>query len=309
MRVTHIVATYTVLRYLGIVFGCLLASCSINLFLVPAHLLTGGATGIAIVVYYLTGLPIGLQTFLYNIPLLFAAYRTLGKKYTVDVIIGTAIFSMCLDITKFLNAYAPVNDIMLAAIFGGVFNGIGYGIVFRMNGSTGGFDIIGAIVKKYYSFNMGGVIFCFNCCIMVVAGFLFGITPAMFTLICMYVNSSVIDKVLAGFNDRKAVLIVSSQAQGIAEGIITEVGRGVTFLHGQGAYTRRERDIVFVVVSLTQIAKIKLIANAIDTNAFMIIMAASEVMGRGFSQPGIEIEEMLKARKKYEQFQHGRGRS
>lgn len=284
---------HKLLRYLGIALGCFIASCSINLFLVPSHLLTGGATGIAIIFYYLAGLPIGLQTFLYNIPLLAAAWKTMGKVYTVDIIIGTAIFSACLDATKILNAYASINDVMLAAIFGGVFNGIGYGIVFRMNGSTGGFDIIGAIVKKYYSLNMGGVIFGFNCLIMLVAAFLFGMAPAMLTLICMFVNAMVTDKVIAGFNSRKAVLIVSDKAENIAEGIM-EVGRGVTFLHGQGAFTRRERNVVFVVVTLTQVAKIKLIANAIDSNAFMIIMSANEVMGRGFSLPEAPIGNVIK---------------
>ena len=278
---------HRLLRYVGITVGCLIASCSINLFLVPSHLLTGGATGIAMIVYYLTHLPIGVQTFAYNIPLLMAAWRLLGKGYTCDVVIGTAIFSFCLDFTKPLNAYAPVNDYMLAAIFGGVFNGIGYGIVFRMNGSTGGFDIVGAIAKKFYSFNMGGVIFGFNCLVMLAAAFMFGVAPAMFTLICMFMNAMVTDKVIAGFNSRKALLIVSNQAESIAEGIM-EVGRGVTFLHGQGAFTRRERNVVFVVVTLTQVAKMKMIINAIDPDAFVIIMSASEVMGHGFSMPGVK---------------------
>ena len=278
---------HRLLRYVGITVGCLIASSSINLFLVPSHLLTGGATGIAMIVYYLTHLPIGAQTFAYNIPLLIAAWRLLGKGYTCDVIIGTAIFSFCLDITRPLNAYAPVNDMMLAAIFGGVFNGIGYGIVFRMNGSTGGFDIVGAIAKKFYSFNMGGVIFGFNCLVMLAAAFMFGVAPAMFTLICMFMNAMVTDKVIAGFNSRKALLIVSNQAEAIAEGIM-EVGRGVTFLHGQGAFTRRERNVVFVVVTLTQVAKMKMIINAIDPDAFVIIMSANEVMGHGFSSPGVK---------------------
>ncbi|MBP3781160.1 MAG: YitT family protein [Selenomonas sp.] len=278
---------HRLLRYVGITVGCLIASSSINLFLVPSHLLTGGATGIAMIVYYLTHLPIGAQTFAYNIPLLIAAWRLLGKGYTCDVIIGTAIFSFCLDITRPLNAYAPVNEMMLAAIFGGVFNGIGYGIVFRMNGSTGGFDIVGAIAKKLYSFNMGGVIFAFNCLVMLAAAFMFGVAPAMFTLICMFMNAMVTDKVIAGFNSRKALLIVSNQAETIAEGIM-EVGRGVTFLHGQGAFTRRERNVVFVVVTLTQVAKMKMIINAIDPDAFVIIMSANEVMGHGFSSPGVK---------------------
>ncbi|MGO5486673.1 YitT family protein [Selenomonas montiformis] len=284
---------HRLLRYLGIAAGCFIASCSINLFLVPAHLLTGGATGIAIIFYYLAGLPIGLQTFLYNVPLLAAAWKTLGRGYTIDVVVGTAIFSFCLDITRVLNAYSPIQDVMLAAIFGGVFNGIGYGLVFRMNGSTGGFDIVGAIIKKFYSFNMGGVIFSFNCLIMIAAAFLFGVAPAMFTLICMFMNAMVTDKVIAGFNSRKAVLIVSDRAEAIAEGIM-EVGRGVTFLHGQGAFTRRERNVVFVVVTLTQVAKVKMIANAVDKNAFMIIMSANEVMGRGFSSPGVRVGNVIR---------------
>lgn len=279
---------HRLLRYLGITLGCLIASSSINLFLVPSHLLTGGATGIAIIVYYLANLPIGLQTFLYNIPLLAAAWKTLGKGYTFDVVVGTAIFSACLDATRFLNSYAPVNDYMLAAIFGGVFNGIGYGIVFRMNGSTGGFDILGAIIKKYYSLNMGGVIFAFNCIIMLIAAFLFGVAPAMLTLICMFTNAMITDKVIAGFNSRKAVLIVSNQTALIAEGIMTEIGRGVTFLHGQGAFTHKERNVVMAVVSLTQVAKVKIIAHAIDPAAFMIIISANEVMGPGFTMPGVK---------------------
>ncbi len=273
------------MRYAGITLGCFIASASINLFLVPSHLLTGGATGIAIIVYYLTGLPIGLQTLLYNIPILIASWKTMGREYTIDVVIGTVIFSVALDLLKFLNGYAPLSDNMLSAIFGGVFNGIGYGIVFRMNGSTGGFDVIGAIVKKYWSLSMGGAIFAFNCIIMCIAAFLFGIAPAMFTLICMFVNATVTDRVVAGFNHRKAVLIVSDQAQAIAKSIM-EFGRGVTFLHGQGAFTGKERNVVFVVVKLTQLSKIKLITHTVDPHAFMIVMSANEVMGRGFSEPG-----------------------
>lgn len=273
------------MRYAGITLGCFIASASINLFLVPSHLLTGGATGIAIIVYYLTGLPIGLQTLLYNIPILIASWKMMGREYTIDVVIGTVIFSVALDLLKFLNGYTPLSDSMLSAIFGGVFNGIGYGIVFRMNGSTGGFDVIGAIVKKYWSLSMGGAIFAFNCIIMCIAAFLFGIAPAMFTLICMFVNATVTDRVVAGFNHRKAVLIVSDQAQAIAKSIM-EFGRGVTFLHGQGAFTGKERNVVFVVVKLTQLSKIKLITHTVDPHAFMIVMSANEVMGRGFSEPG-----------------------
>ena len=285
MKLTAVIAKSNFFRYVGMVAGCLIAASSINLFVVPSHLLTGGVTGIAMIVYYLADFPIGVQTFLYNLPLLIASYKLLGKEYTVDVVIGTVIFSICLDATKFLNSYAPVNDLMLASIYGGVFNGVGYGIVFRMNGSTGGFDILGAIVKKFYSMNMGSTIFAFNCCIVSVAGFLFGVEPALFTLICMYVNSHVTDKVTAGFNQRKAVLIISENSADIAEAIMYELKRGVTFLHGQGAFSGSERNVIMVVVSLTEIAKLKMIVNFLDKNAFFIMMSASEIMGRGFTMP------------------------
>ena len=285
MQATSSPFKFNPLKYLGILAGCLIAASSINLFVVPSSLLTGGVTGIAIIFYFLTGLPIGAQTLAYNVPLLIASYKLLGKKYTLDVVIGTLMFSFALDATKFLGAYAPTDDLMLAAIYGGIFNGIGYGIVFRMNGSTGGFDILGAIFKKYYSMEIGSVIFGFNCVIVAIAGGLFSISSAMFTLICMYVTSQMTNKVIDGFNQRKAILIVSDKAKDIADGIITDIGRGVTFLNGEGAYTGVPKKIIMVVVSMTQIAKIKIIVDTVDRNAFMLILSASEVTGRGFTRP------------------------
>ena len=285
MRLTSILIKWNPLKYLGIMVGCLIAASSINLFVVPSSLLTGGVTGIAIIFYFLAGLPIGVQTLAYNVPLLIASYKLLGKKYTVDVVIGTLMFSFALDATKFLNGMLPVEDMMLASIYGGIFNGIGYGIVFRMNGSTGGFDILGAIFKRYYSMDIGSVIFGFNCLIVVVAGALFSVNSAMFTLICMYATSQMTNKVIDGFNQRKAILIISDKAKDIADGIIADIGRGVTFLNGEGAYTGDPKKIIMVVVSMTQIAKIKIVVNTVDKNAFMMILAASEVQGRGFTRP------------------------
>ena len=284
MRLTNAINEWKPFKYFGVIVGCLIASCSINLFVVPNHFLAEGIAGLATIFYYLANMPIGLQTFVYNIPLLIASYKFLGKNYTINVIIGAIIFAICLDATEFLTAYSPVNNVILAAVFGGIFNGLGCGIIFRMNGNTGGFDILGAIIKKYYSLNIGVVIFAFNCIIVTIAGVLFGIEPAMFTLICMYMNSLVTDKVIAGFNRSKTVLIVSEKSEEIADKIINEIKRGVTFLHGKGGFSRSERDILMIIVSLTQIAKLKFIVHAIDRNAFMIIMSASEVVGRGFSK-------------------------
>lgn len=275
---------YNILRYIIIVLGAFIASSAINLFLVPAQLLTGGVTGIAMILYYLFELPIGIQSLLYNIPLLIASWRLMGRSYTIDVVWGIVIFSVFIDITKEFSQYAPVSDFMLNAIFGGVFTGLGFGLIFRMNGSTGGLDILAAIARKYYGLNVGSVLLAINCVIMLVASFLFGMAPAMFTLINIFVNSNVMDKIIAGFNQRKAVLIISDKHREIADIIINEMGRGVTFLHGQGAYTRKERNVIFVCVGTTQIGRLKLMVHGVDPDAFVLIMSANEVMGRGFGR-------------------------
>ncbi len=283
-------------RYLVILVGCLVCSASINLFLVPSHLLSGGIGGVGIIFYYLFGLPIGAQMLVYNLPLFFAAYKTMGREYTLDVVLGTVFFSFCVDAMSVLQVHAPVSDTMLAAVYGGVFSGIGAGVVFRMNGSTGGLDIVAAIIKKYYSLNMGTVIFGINCVIMCIAAALFGVMPAMFTLISMFVSANVTDKVVAGLVERKTIIIISERSEALAEGIIHEVGRGATFLRGEGAFTRKRKDVLFVVVNLTQIAKIKIIVSMIDPQAFMIVMSAGEVMGRGFTMPGIKLDALIRAR-------------
>lgn len=272
-------------RYLLITLGCLISTCSINLFLAPHQLLSGGISGIAIIFYYLVGLPIGVQILAMNLPLLYLAYKMFGKKYAIDILFGIVIFSLLVDITSFLNHFNAVDDVMLAAIYGGIFTGIGYGIVFRSNSSTGGMDIVAAIVKTKYGFSVGFINFAVNCGLMVVASLLFGLKLAMFTLISMFISSNLTDKVVAGLNNKKTVVIISGKSEEIAEEIIKEVGRGVTYLKGQGAFTLQDKDIIFVVVNLTQIAKIKLIVDGIDKYAFMIVQDANEVLGRGFTLP------------------------
>jgi len=270
-------------QYLTIAFGCVLCSISVNLFLVPHHLMSGGATGLAVISNFLFGTPIGVVLFLINMPLLYAAYRLLGKNYAINTIFGTIVFSVAIDATRFLNALSPLDDPILACLTGGIIGGLGSGLIFRVNGSAGGTDIIAAIMKKYYSLNVGFVGLVVNMVIVLLATTLFGLKLAVLTLISMYVGANITDKVVEGFNHRKAITIISDNGNKIAAAIIKEVGRGVTILHGEGAFTRQNKQIVFVIVSLTQIAKIKFIVEKQDPCAFMIVQDAAEVMGRGFS--------------------------
>lgn len=274
------------LQYFFVALGCFICGASINLFLVPHHLLSGGVSGLAIISYFLFGFPIGIQIFIMNVPLIYAAYKFLGKDYTITTIFGTIMFSIAVDLTQFLAMYDLLDDALLAALTGGLVSGIGSGLIFRVNGSAGGLDIVAAIVKKYYSLNFGVVGFAINCIIMLLAASLFGLKLAILTLISMFVGANLTDKVVEGFNRRKTIHIVSYKTQEIVDAILNEVGRGVTILQGEGAFTRQQKQIIFVVVSLTQISKIKFLVQEADPNAFMIVSDAAEVMGRGFTLPG-----------------------
>ena len=272
-----------VYRYLTVGLGGLIGGAGINAFFVPHHLFSGGVSGLAMILYFLANLPIGMMVIALNIPLFIAAYRLLNREYVVGALYGMLVFSAAIDATRFLADINLVDDTMLASIYGGVVAGIGSGMVFRVNGSGGGTDIVAAIMKKYYALNVGSVSFAINCLIMLVAGLLFGVKPAMFTLVSMYVGAAVTDKVVEGFNRRKVMMIISDHNEEIAAAILSEIGRGVTYLHGEGAYTGHDKRVIMVVVTTTQIAKIKFVVQDVDDKAFVIVQDATDVTGKGFN--------------------------
>jgi uncharacterized membrane-anchored protein YitT (DUF2179 family) len=276
---------YKIYQYLSVGVGCLLSAVAINSFLVPHHLLSGGVSGIAIILYYLFKFPIGVQILAMNVPLVYAAYRLLGKEYTIKTLYGTALFSFFVDATGYLANFTVVDDPILSAITGGIITGIGSGLIFKANGSGGGLDIVSSIIKKYYSMNVGAASFSINCMIMLVAAILFGIKLAILTLISMFIAANITDNVVEGINRKKTVYIVSYKTDEILKAILKEVGRGATILRGEGAFTRQDKQVIFVVVTLTQIGQIKLLVQESDPNAFMIVQDAVEVMGRGFTLP------------------------
>ena len=270
-------------RYSMVAAGSLISGIAINTFLIPHHLFSGGVSGVAMILYFLFDWPIGLQIIVLNIPIFYAAYRLLDRDYVICGIFGMLIFSVATDATRFLSTINLVDDTLLAAIYGGVITGIGGGLIFRVNGSAGGTDTIATIIKKYYSLNVGLVGFSINVFLMLVAAALFGVKPAMYTLLSFFVGSRVTDTVIEGINRKKTILIISEMNIEIAEAILEEVGRGATFLEGTGAYTGQDKKVLFVVVTLTQIAKIKFIVEKVDPHAFMIVQDAAEVLGHGFS--------------------------
>lgn len=272
-------------HYILVGLGLFIASIGINTFSVPNHLYSGGLNGIALIIYYITGYPVGMQTIVMNIPLLYLAYRFLGKEFALSTVYGIVVFGLALDATKFLAAYNLIDDPLTACVAGGVVIGIGYGITFKNAGSGGGTNIIAVIIKKYYSLGVGFVGFVINIVIMAVAALLFGLKLAVITLISMYITGIVTDKVMQGFNHKKSVLIISQYQNEIAAQIAGEIGRSATFFDAEGGFSRQTQKILLVVVSLSQLAKVKDIVKKLDPTAFVILHDATEVMGRGFTLP------------------------
>lgn len=274
---------FTAYRLFMIAVGSLVSSAGVNAFLLPHHMLSGGATGVAMIIYFLTHWSVGLMVLLLNIPLFYAAYHYMDREFVLVSAYGIVVFSAALVVTQPLEQLRAVDDSMLAAIFGGVVSGIGGGLIFRVNGSAGGTDIVAAILKRYCAFNVGMVGFGINLVIISISSLLFGLKPALFTLIAMYLSGRVTDNVVEGVNRRKTITIISEYSEEIAQSILSQLGRGVTFLSGTGAYTRQDKRVVYAVVTTMELAKIKFIVESIDPQAFMIVSEAAEVLGRGFT--------------------------
>jgi len=287
-------------RYIQITLGALIVCLGFNLFIIPAHLLTGGISGIALIIYYLTDLPVGMQNIVYNLPILYLAYKVFGRLYAWDTVVGTVVLSLILDATHFLVDWNITQDGMLNAIFGGVMAGIGFGIIFRANANTGGLDVVGAVVKKFYSVDMGTVIFLMNFIIVMSSAWMFNIDEALYTLVSIYVTAELTNRVAAGLNREKSIFIVSPAAEQICQDIMENVHRGVTFLEGKGGFAQEHKDILFIVVRLTQVSRVKAIVDHYDRQAFMIVSDTSEVSGKGFT---LECESYQDARAKWQEEQ------
>lgn len=270
-------------RYLMVAIACVVMGIAFNTFYVPNKLLSGGISGIAGILYYTMDLPIGIVSIILNVPLFLLGYKFMDKEYLIGALYGMFIFSFSLDFFSFMAELHPVRDTMLSCIAGGVMYGIGASLMYRVGGSGGGTDIIGAIVQKHYSISISTTGFIFNIGLLFVSSFLFGLEPALYTLLTMFVMTKTCNAFVIGFDFKKNIIIISDNPVPIAEAIIKVVGRGVTYLHGEGAFTHRERDVLFVVAKLTQTAKIRSIVRDIDPNAFMIIHDVNDVFGRGFT--------------------------
>lgn len=271
----------------AIVLGNLLCSIALNGFFIPNKLVSGGVGGISIMIHYLTQIPTGLLVFLINIPIFLIGLKTIDKEFAAYSFVSMLFLSFSIELTSDIGKYNMLDDIILSAIFGAVFNGVGMGILFRNRVSQGGLDIIAAIFKKKFNINVGTGLMIFNTFIVAISSTLFGIKPAMYTLIAMYIGYQIVDKVQVGMDQKKNVMIVSDHAEIIADVIMKNLNRGVTFLQAEGAYSKSNKKVIYCILTTTQIAKLKEIIEEHDPHAFMTIHSIQEVRGSGFRNVGL----------------------
>lgn len=272
------------LRYSVIILGMMISCIGINGFLRPAHLLSGGVPGASIAINYLTGINVGLLTFMLNVPIFILGFIFLEKKFCIDSLVNMIIFSILLGMTQDIGSYIHVRDLLLQGVYGGLLAGAGAGLVFKTKSSLGGTDIIAAILKFKKNIEIKNTGLAINVLIVSVGGALFGVELALYTLMSMYMNATAMSLVKDAMNSQKSVMVISKESELISQEIMKDLVRGVTFLEAQGAYTKEKKKIIYCIVATNEIPRIKEIALKYDRKAFISVNDVTEVKGRGFRE-------------------------
>ncbi|WP_066313682.1 YitT family protein [Bacillus sp. FJAT-29814] len=272
-------------RILLITIGATLMGVGLEIFLVPNKVIDGGITGISIILSYLTGLNLGIFLFILNIPFFFIGYKQIGKTFALSTLYGIIVLSITTTLLHPVPAFTQ--DILLATIFGGVVLGIGVGIVIRYGGSLDGTEILAILFNKKLPFSVGEIIMFFNLFILGSAGFVFSWDRAMYSLIAYFVAYKTIDITITGLDESKSVWIISDHAMEVGDAIMNRLGRGVTYLHGEGAFSGDDKKVIFCVINRLEEAKLKEIVTEYDQNAFLAVADIAEVRGGRFKKRDI----------------------
>ena len=264
--------------------GSLICALAINGILIPHGFLSGGFVGTTLIIHYLFPfLPVAGLYFVLNIPVYFLGWKYIGRRFFLYSVAGMVIFSLAVLWKPFI---IPVHDKMLAAIFAGILSGSGGGIILKSFGSAGGVDVLSIILFKRFSIRLGTSILALNILILAFTAYVFSVEEALYTLIFLFVSTQVLNVVMYGLSQRKAVHIISPQWEKIYRGIMETIQRGVTIVDCWGGYSGQDIQMVFTVISHQELPRLKKLVNDIDPQAFVVVSDTLEVMGRGIgNQP------------------------
>lgn len=266
------------------VIGSILAAMGLEIFLIPNNIIDGGITGISIMASHLTSIQLGIFIFILNLPFVIIGYKQIGKTFALSTIFSVICFSI------FVTLFHPVpgitQDTLLATIFGGIILGVGIGLIIRNGGSLDGTEIIAILLEKKSAFSIGEIVMFINFFILGISGFVFSWDRAMYSLIAYFIAFKAIDITVEGLEESKAVIIVSDKNSDISNAIMNRLGRGITLLNGKGAYSGDETEVIYVVLSRLEIAKLKNIVNDFDENA-LITITSVEGTGKKYVKKAI----------------------
>ena len=270
------------MAYAQIFIGSVIGAAAYPAFLIPNNIAPGGLTGVATILNYLAGWPVGITALVLNIPLFLIGYRTMGKVFAFRSLVATALFTILIDILPL----KPVSeDPLLGTLFGGVVLGIGLGLILRGGATTGGSDMIARMVHRRFSFiTVGMFLFALDFLVVLAAAIFIGGTEALYAMIDIYVCGRVIDAVMVGFGGNKACFVMTDAWQKVTGRVLNEIERGCTLLEARGAYSGTSRPVVMCVMSRQEMTALKRIVQEEDEKAFMFITEAHEALGEGFSR-------------------------
>lgn len=280
----------TLLDYSLVLLGSLIQALSMRLFLIPAQLVSGGISGIAQILHSFTGWPIGLMVFIGNIPLFILGWRYLGgPRFILRTALAIAAFSFFTDfLAPFLPLNGVVDDIVLNCVYGALLLGIGLGIVYRGQGTSGGSDILGRILNHRLGISISQAYLITDTLVVLAGGFAFGWKNALYGLGVIYISGLAAEAASEGSSIFRTAMIITSQPDAVARQIMEELERGVTILPGTGAYTGAERPVLYCVITRSEVNQLKTLVHEQDPRAFMVIGQAHEALGEGFRPLKIE---------------------
>lgn len=275
----------------AIMLGCAIAAFATDVFMIPNGLAAGGLTGLATILAELArrsgfSLPVGLQTIVMNALLLLVVVRSGGLKYVVQTVTGFVLFGFFTDLFAPFVLHLGHDDIMLSALWGGIVSGVGYGLVFRCGANTGGSDTIGQIIARKSSLPVGATVMAIDVAVCAASAPVFSITNALYAALSMVLMGYVVDMVVDGGNTQRAAFIISDHFEDIEHDILHAMDRGCTRLMAQGSWTKKDRPVLFFVLSRREISIIKTIVYEHDADAMLIITDVNEAIGYGFKSVG-----------------------
>ncbi len=271
--------------YTLIIVGSFILASGFVLFITPYKIVPGGVYGVSIVLHYTLGTPVGLMALAFDIPLTIIGIKILGPRFGMKTVVGFVLTAFFNDGLTYLYGYEPLvhGDALLSSIFGGLFLGVGLGLIFKSKATSGGSDIIAMIISKYTRMPVGQLMIMVDSTIVLLGLIVFKDWKIpLYSLIVIFITGKVVDTILEGLNYDKVLFIISDKFDEIGDKIIHDLNRGGTLFSGKGMYNKKEKQVIFTVVNRREVTILQEYIRRVDPHAFVTVLNSNEILGEGF---------------------------